>query len=251
MDALPLELVDLAAAFNGMLSRLEDSFRRLSEFSSDLAHELRTPIGSLMTQTHVALSRTRSADEYREVLYSNSEEYERLARMIADMLFLAKSDHGLIVPRSEPIELENEVKELFEFYDALAEDQGIKLALDGHGEVHGDRLMIRRAISNLLSNAISHTPRGGAINVRIRDESNGAVRLSVENTGDGIAPEHLSRLFDRFYRVDPSRQRSTEGAGLGLAITKSIVAAHNGTVQAFSADGLTRFVILFPAPGPT
>ncbi len=121
----------------------------------------------------------------------------------------------------------------------------------GQGEVHGDRLMIRRAISNLLSNAISHTPRGGAVNVRIRDESNGAVRLSVENTGDGIAPEHLSRLFDRFYRVDPSRQRSTEGAGLGLAITKSIVSAHNGTVQAFSADGLTRFVILFPARAPT
>ena len=128
--ALPMELVDLAAAFNGMLSRLEDSFRRLSEFSSDLAHELRTPIGSLMTQTHVALSRTRSAEEYREVLYSNSEEYERLARMIADMLFLAKSDHGLIAPRSEPVDLAIEVRELFEFYDALAEDQGVGLEPD-------------------------------------------------------------------------------------------------------------------------
>ena len=250
-DSLPSELVDLAKAFNGMLARLEDSFRRLSEFSSDLAHELRTPIASLMTQTQVALSRTRSAEEYREVLYSNSEEYERLARMIADMLFLAKSDHGLIVPQSEPIELANVVKELFEFYDALAEDQGIKLASDGQGEVQGDRLMIRRAISNLLSNAINHTPRGGAISVRIRDASNGAVQLSVENTGDGIAPEHLSRLFDRFYRVDPSRQRSTDGAGLGLAITKSIVMAHNGTVRAFSAGGLTRFEILFRARAPT
>jgi two-component system, OmpR family, heavy metal sensor histidine kinase CusS len=248
--SLPRELVDLAAAFNGMLSRLEDSFRRLSEFSSDLAHELRTPIASLMTQTQVALQRTRSAEEYREVLYSNSEEYERLARMIADMLFLAKSDHGLIVPRSEMVDLATEVQELFEFYDALAEDQGIKMALDGQGEVDGDRLMIRRAISNLLSNAINHTPRGGAINVRIEDAGNGAVRLSVENNGDGIAPEHLSRLFDRFYRVDPSRQRSTDGAGLGLAITKSIVATHHGTIQAFSADRLTRFEILFPALAP-
>jgi two-component system heavy metal sensor histidine kinase CusS len=242
-----MELIDLAAAFNGMLARLEDSFRRLSEFSSDLAHELRTPIGSLMTQTHVALSRPRSADEYREVLYSNSDEYERLARMIADMLFLAKSDNGLIVPRSETVDLAIEVRELFEFYDALAEDHGVRLALTGNGAVVGERLMLRRAVSNLLSNAINHTPRGGCVNVRIEREGDGAVRLAVENPGGGIAAEHLPRVFDRFYRVDPSRQRSTDGAGLGLAITKSIVAAHRGTVHAFSADGLTRFEIVFPA----
>ena len=247
--ALPRELVDLAAAFNGMLSRLEDSFRRLSEFSSDLAHELRTPIGSLMTQTQVALSRTRSAEEYREVLYSNSEEYERLARMIADMLFLAKSDNGLIVPRSE---------------DGRSGDRGAGAvrvlrcagggpgghawSSTGSGTVDGERLMIRRAISNLLSNAINHTPRGGCVNVRIERAEGGGVRLAVENPGDGIAAEHLPRVFDRFYRVDPSRQRSTDGAGLGLAITKSIVAAHNGTVRAFSAGGLTRFEMSFPAP---
>jgi two-component system heavy metal sensor histidine kinase CusS len=230
-----------------MLGRLQDSFRRLSEFSSDLAHELRTPIASLMTQTQVALSRTRSAEEYREVLYSNAEEYERLARMISDMLFLAKSDHGLIVPRSKPIELSTEVRELFEFYDALADDRKVSLAAEGEGAVDGDPLMIRRAISNLLANAINHTPPGGAINVRIALADDRAVRLSVENTGDGIAPEHLSRIFDRFYRVDPSRQRSTDGAGLGLAITKSIVTAHKGTVEAHSAHGLTRFVIVFPA----
>ena len=250
LAALPKELVDLAAAFNGMLSRLEDSFRRLSEFSSDLAHELRTPIGSLMTQTHVALSRTRSAEEYREVLYSNSEEYERLARMIADMLFLAKSDNGLIVPRSEAVDLASEVRELFEFYDALAEHQGVSLAVTGNGTVDGERLMIRRAISNLLSNAINHTRRGECVNVRIERAEGGGARLAVENPGDGIAAEHLPRLFDRFYRVDPSRQRLTDGAGLGLAITKSIVAAHNGTVHAFSAGGLTRFEILFPARTP-
>lgn len=247
MTDVPSELVDLAAAFNDMLSRLEDSFRRLSEFSSDLAHELRTPIGSLMTQTQVALSRTRSTDEYREVLYSNAEEFERLARMIADMLFLAKSDNGLIVPRSETVDLAIEVRELFEFYDALAEDQEVSMKLHGSGACDGERLMIRRAISNLLSNAINHTPRGGCINVRIEQAKDGRVRLAVENPGDGIAAEHLPRVFDRFYRVDPSRQRSTDGAGLGLAITKSIVAAHSGTVQAVSAGGLTRFEILFPA----
>ncbi len=193
--ALPMELVDLAAAFNGMLARLEDSFRRLSEFSSDLAHELRTPIGSLMTQTQVALSRTRSADEYREVLYSNSEEYERLARMIADMLFLAKADNGLIVPRREAVDLATEVRELFEFYDALAEDHGVTLALAGAGTVIGERLMIRRAISNLLSNAINHTPRGGCVNVRIGKADTGSVRLAVDNPGEGIAAEHLPQTF--------------------------------------------------------
>ena len=248
LATLPAELVDLATSFNAMLSRLEDSFRRLSEFSSDLAHELRTPIGSLMTQTQVALSRTRSADEYREVLYSNSEEYERLARMISDMLFLAKSDNGLIVPRVESVDLAAEVRELFEFYDALAEDRGVRLELAGRGAIDGERLMIRRAISNLLSNAVDHTRRGGVVEVRIEQADGGGVLLSVENPGDGIAAEHLPRLFDLFYRIDPSRQRSTDGAGLGLAITKSIVAAHYGTVRASSSGGLTRFEILFPAP---
>jgi len=124
------------------------------------------------------------------------------------------------------------------------------LALAGQGEVSGDRLMIRRAISNLLSNAINHTPRGGQVNVRIASADNGVVRLLVENPGEGIAPEHLLRIFDRFYRVDPSRQRSTDGAGLGLAIAKSIVTAHKGTVQAFSADGVTRFEIRLPLRTP-
>jgi two-component system heavy metal sensor histidine kinase CusS len=167
--------------------------------------------------------------------------------MIADMLFLAKADNGLIVPRREAIDLAIEVRELFEFYDALAEDQGVRLELAGGETVEGERLMIRRAISNLLSNAISHTPRNGCVGVRITRAEGEGVRLAVENPGDGIAAEHLPRLFDRFYRVDPSRQRSTDGAGLGLAITKSIATAHRGTVHAFSEDGLTRFEISFPA----
>jgi len=246
--SLPVELHELAEAFNEMLSRLEDSFRRLSEFSSDLAHELRTPVGNMMTQTQVALSRSRSAEEYREVLYSNSEEFDRLARMISDMLFLAKADHGLIVPRSESVDLANEVRELFEFYDALAEDRGVGMKLVGEGMVTGERLMIRRAVSNLLSNAINHTPKGGSVTVQIESLGDGEMRLSVDNPGEGIASEHLSRVFDRFYRIDSSRKRSTEGAGLGLAITKSIMAAHKGTVQVESGAGRTRFEIRFPTP---
>ncbi len=248
-ESVPTELVDLAIAFNDMLARLEGSFRRLSDFSSDLAHELRTPISNLMTQTQVAISKARSADQYREVLYSNLEEYERLARMIADMLFLAKADNGLIVPSSEMVDLATEVRELFGFYEAFAEEQGVSLVLAGAGVIRGDRLMIRRALSNLLSNAIRHTPRDGSVKVLIDQRKSGETQLTVDNPGEDIEPEHLPRLFDRFYRVDRSRQKASEGAGLGLAITKSIVDAHKGTIQAFSSNGSTRFAITFPAAG--
>jgi len=248
-ESVPTELADLALAFNDMLARLEGSFQRLSEFSSDLAHELRTPISNLMTQTQVAISKARSADQYREVLYSNLEEYERLARMIADMLFLAKADNGLIVPSSEMVDLAAEARELFGFYDAFAEEQGIRLVVAGAGSVRGDKLMLRRALSNLLSNAIRHTPRDGSVKVLVEQGTGGEILLSVENPGAAIPPEHLPRLFDRFYRVDPSRHKASEGAGLGLAITRSIVAAHRGTIQASSSEGSTRFAITFPAAG--
>jgi len=245
LDSVPAELADLATSFNAMLDRLEDSFRRLSDFSSDLAHELRTPVSNLMTQTQVALSRTRSAEEYREVLYSNLEEYERLARMIADMLFLAKADNGLIVPNRENIDLATQVDELIGFYEALADEQGVRVSRIGTGSISGDRLMIRRAISNLLSNAIRHTPRGGLIKVEVRDLGNDGIRIAVENPGEAIPPEHLPKLFDRFYRVDSCRQRSSEGAGmgLGLAITKSIVEAHGGTISVFAEHDTVRFEI--------
>ncbi len=230
-----------------MPARPEDSFRRLSDFSADLAHELRTPISNLMTETQVALAKARSADQYREVLYSNLEEYERLARMIADMLFLVKADNRVIVPSSEMVDLAAEARALFGFYEAFAEEKGVRLVLAGIGAVRGDRLMIRRALSNLLSNAIRHTPLDGAVKVRIDRRDSGDIELSVENPGEAIEPEHLPRLFDRFYRVDPSRQKAGEGAGLGLAITKSIIEAHKGTIQASSSHGLTRFAITIPA----
>jgi two-component system heavy metal sensor histidine kinase CusS len=247
-ESVPTELMQLAIAFNDMLARLEGSFTRLSDFSSDLAHELRTPISNLMTQTQVAISKARSADQYREVLYSNLEEYERLARMISDMLFLAKADNRLIVPSSEMVDLAAEAQELFGFYEAFAEEQGVSLVLAGTGIARGDRLMLRRALSNLLSNAIRHTSRGLSVRVQIELHDSGEIELCVENPGEGIEPEHLPRLFDRFYRIDPSRQKAGEGAGLGLAITKSIVEAHQGRIQAYSANGSTRFAITFPAP---
>ena len=242
LDAVPLELAELAQTLNDMLARLEDSFQRLKDFSSDLAHELRTPISNLMTETQVALTRARNPDEYREVLESNAEEYERLARMVGDMLFLAQAEHGLVVPSREPVDLANEVRELFDFFDALAEEKSLQLSLTGSGQISGDKLMLRRALANLLSNAIRHTPAGGSIRVAIELTDRGAA-LAIENTGEAIPPQHLSRIFDRFYRADPSRHHGNEGAGLGLAITRSIVRAHGGEISAHStADGV-RFEI--------
>ena len=246
VETLPRELTDLANAFNGMLARLEDSFRRLSEFSSDLAHEFKTPLSNVMTQTQVALSRPRSVEEYREALYSSLEECDRLARTVSDMLFLAKADHDREIPTIEAVDLAGEIRDLFDFYDALAEERRITLECAGEGCVSGDRLMIRRALSNLLSNAIAHTPRGGIVRVSIARDEPGILVLRVENPGETIPSEHLPRLFDRFYRVDPSRQRSSGGTGLGLAITKSIVAAHGGTITVSSANGITRFEMTLP-----
>jgi two-component system heavy metal sensor histidine kinase CusS len=236
LDAVPVELAELAETLNEMLARLENSFQRLKDFSSDLAHELRTPISNLMTQTQVALTRARSPDEYREVLASNAEEYDRLARMIADMLFLAQADNGLVVPNREPVDLALQVQELFDFFDALAEEKRLQLVLTGSGQVSGDKLMLRRALANLLSNAIRHTPAGGTIRVGIQSGGEGT-RLSVENSGEPIPPDQMSRIFDRFYRADPSRHRSDEGAGLGLAITRSIVCAHGGEIDVRAVAG--------------
>ena len=245
-ESVPSELADLAVAFNDMLERLEDSFRRLSDFSSDLAHELRTPVSNLMMQTEVALSKARTADEYREVLYSNLEEYEHLAHMTSDMLFLAKADNGMIENANEIISLDEEIRQLFAFYDALSEERGVDLVLIGEGAVRGDRAMLRRALGNLLANAVRHTTRGKVITVRI-EQSGNRMEFRMENPGEPIADEHIRRLFDRFYRVDPSRCSMGEGAGLGLAITKSIVEAHGGEIEASCAEGSIRFDIALPA----
>lgn len=245
-DSIPVELAEVAETLNEMLARLEKSFHRLSDFSSDLAHELRTPVSNLLTQTQVTLSKTRTLDEYQDVLASNAEEFERLSRMIADMLFLAKSDNDLIIPNRERVDLAAEVSSLFEFYEALVEEKNVTLTCSGNGSVFGDRLMLRRAVNNLLSNAVRHTPEGGRIAVCVDDSDGSTIVLSVENRGETISPEHLPRLFDRFYRVNASRQHFGEGAGLGLAITRSIARAHGGEAFARSEDGVTTFEIRLP-----
>lgn len=245
-EAVPKELESMVRAFNAMLDRLKDSLQRLSAFSSDLAHELRTPVNNVMTQTQVLLSKPRNDDEYREMLYSNLEEFERLARMISDMLFLAKADNGLLIPHRETVKLHEEVAAVIDFYEALAADKNVHIAASGQVTVIGDALMLRRVLSNLLSNAVRHASPGTAIRVNMAVTA-GSGYLFVENEGEGIALEHLPHLFDRFYRVDSARQRVDEGVGLGLAITRSIVLAHQGDISVSCNQGRTRFSLKLPA----
>lgn len=246
LAALPAELAELGAAFNAMLARLEDSFRRLSDFSSDIAHELRTPISNLLVQTQVAVSQVRSANEYRETLYSSLEEYERLARMVADMLFIAQAENGLVVPQRKVVCLEDEVDQLIEFYSPLAEEASVSLCRVGEANCLGEASLLRRAVANLLVNAIRHTVAGGEIQVRLMC-LDGESELAVENPGEAIPPQHLPRLFDRFYRADASRHRDSESTGLGLAIVKSIVEAHGGQVWVNTPPGFNVFGFRLPA----
>lgn len=247
MDSVPRELESLVSSLNGMLARLEESFVRLSNFSADIAHELRTPISNLRTHTEVILAKKRAPEIYEENLYSNLEDLNRLSSIIDGMLFLAKSDNGLALPAKENIELRSVVEKLFEYYQLLADDTGVELKVSGHGTAYGDGTMLDRMVSNLLSNAIRHTPTGSVICVRIEPHGH-MISLSVQNPGEEIAAEHLPRLYDRFYRVDPARREgSTTNAGLGLAIVKSLVEVHGGTVRCTSGGGYTTFTISLPA----
>ncbi|NWG39308.1 MAG: heavy metal sensor histidine kinase [Hydrogenophilaceae bacterium] len=244
-DRVPPELEELTSSFNAMLDRLSGSFERLSAFAADLAHEMRTPVNTLMMQTQVMLTQARTAEEYREVLASNLEEYERLTRTIGDMLFLAKADNGLIVPSREPVDLTKEISELFDFYEALAEDRRIQLECAGAATVPGDPLMLRRALSNLLSNAIRHAPESSTVEVGLNTDHN-EVCITFDNPCSNIDQNHLDHLFDRFYRIDPARRDTGEGAGLGLAITRSIAQAHGGEVKACLIRGGIRFELCLP-----
>jgi two-component system heavy metal sensor histidine kinase CusS len=240
---VPVELAGLVVAFNAMLERIERGYERLRGVSVDIAHELRTPVTNLRTQTQVALSRARDADAYREVLYSNLEEFERMSAMISDMLFLAQTEHAL--PAQDDVDLALEVQALFEYFEAWADEQGVALRLHGGARVRGDRAMLRRALSNLLRNAVHHSARGSVVDVTLVADVQ-RVRVDVCNAGAAIAAEHLPHLFERFYRADPSRRRSGEGAGLGLAIVSSIVELHRGAVAVRCADGRTCFSVELP-----
>ena len=244
----PQELVALARAFDDMLDRLEDSFNRLSQFSADLAHELRTPINNLRGEAEVALSKPREAHEYREILASSLEEYDRLSRMTDSLLFLAKADSGQAMATSLPLAARKEIEKITDFYEALATEQGVRVICEGEGTLDADPILFRRAISNLLSNALHYTNSGGEITFSIHRADGGGIEIVCCDTGIGIAQEHLPKIFDRFYRANPSRNAQTEGAGLGLAIVKSIISLHGGEIAIQSTLGAgTSIRLIFPA----
>jgi len=242
---LPIEIYSLSCTLNQMLDRLEVAMTALTHFSSDIAHELRTPVNNLMTETQVCLSYPREKEEYINTLASNIEEYERLSRMITDMLFLAKSDNQHLNINREQLSVEQEVNDIFEFYEALAEESSISLLLIGTATLSGDKLMLRRAFSNLLSNAIRYGYSNSEIIVQL-NEQNGQVVATIENKGNTISADDIPHLFKRFYRADKSRTHSKhEGVGLGLAITKSIVELHNGKISVVSENNVTKFTLCF------
>jgi len=246
LTGVPSELQDLASSFNTMLARLEDSFRRLSEFSADLAHELRTPLTSLLGRTRLVLSKRRSADEYREALELSVGETERLAALASYMLFLAQADHAPVVLARDKVDLRDEVDRLVEFFGIAAEERGIALEAHGRATVFADRAMLRQALSNLLSNAIRHSPDGERVDV-VLERGEGTVTASVVDRGPGLSPADASHIFDRFYRTEPSRARHSGGAGLGLAIARSIMKMHGGDVSVKSEPGKsTVFALSIP-----
>ncbi|MBU3056240.1 heavy metal sensor histidine kinase [Pseudomonas indica] len=246
-QSVPVELRGLVQALNAMLARLEEAFKRLSAFSADIAHELRTPLTALLTRTQVVLSQPRSQDEYREALHDNLDALEQLTQMVNDMLLLAKAEHGLLAPHREPLSLSEEIGGLLEFYEPVAEEAEVRFALEGDGTLYADRSLLRRMLGNLLENALRHTPPGGQILIQILAHA-GGLQLVVENPGTEIPGELLPRLFDRFARGAPTgATNGSEHAGLGLAITRSLMEAHGGRIQCESSDGLTRFILEFPA----
>lgn len=253
VDNLPKELSELAQGFNVMLNRLDAGVQQLSQFSDDLAHELRAPLTNLMGKAQVTLSRERPSAEYKAGLESCTEEMERLSHIVSDMLFLAQASHPAARAGFGRVSLGEEAQRVMELFALNAEDKHVTLNLRGDAWVMGDRLMIQRAISNLLSNAIRHTPEASSVLLLVETYGQSA-SLSVGNPGRGIEAHHLPHVFERFYRADSSRTRAEGGTGLGLAIVRSIMLLHQGHADVNSQPGrFTRFSLVFPLPddGPT
>ncbi|AWM79859.1 hypothetical protein DKL61_05510 [Gammaproteobacteria bacterium ESL0073] len=244
MNSTYLEISQLTATFNAMLDRLNNSFQRLVGFSSDLAHELRTPLSTMKMQNQVILSRSRTVEEYQQALHDNAQALDQMTRMVTDMLFLAKSDNGLICPEETSFALHDEINTLLDFYDYLAQEKNITLHLSGQGKLHGDKSLLQRALSNLIANAINYGDEHSTIEIKIIEETD-QTQITITNQGETIDAKHLPHLFERFYRTDSSRTNNSEGAGLGLAITAAIIAAHQGKITVSSEQRQTCFTLRF------
>jgi two-component system, OmpR family, heavy metal sensor histidine kinase CusS len=278
-EGYPSELASLASTFNQMLDRLEESFERISRFSADIAHDLRTPVNNIRGEAEVALARARSAGEYRDVIESCLEEAVRLSDLIGDLLFLARAESPLADLRRERVDVGKLLGGVREYYEASAADGGIALTTTVTDEpviAELDRALLQRAVGNLVSNALAHTPPGGTVvletgvdsrkpcpsqpdfaisdlsnkDFSVEESSNGSfstISIAVSDTGAGIPAEALPKVFDRFFRVDSSRSKGSGGTGLGLAIVQSIAQLHGGRVEIASELGHgTRVTLRMP-----
>jgi two-component system heavy metal sensor histidine kinase CusS len=240
----PRELQPLAEAFDDMLERLENSFTRLSQFSADIAHEIRTPIANIRGEAEVALTRERTPEEYREVMESNLAECERLSGIVDKLLFLARAETAERTIQRASFDGRAEIEKIAAFYETIAEEHEISITCAGAGKVSADPLLFTRAVSNLVENALRFTPTGGRVNISIETNKDIA-KVFVSDTGVGISAEHVPRVFDRFYRVDSSR--SSRGAGLGLSLVKTIAELHGGSATLTSeVNRGTTVSLLFP-----
>src|SRR6266536_3884376 len=240
----PRELKPLAVAFDDMLKRLDDSFTRLSHFSADLAHKLRTPIANMIGEAQVALTRDRTGAEYRETIESTVGECERLSRIVDNLLFVARVDAAREPIARKRFDGRTASEKIAAFYQTIAEERHITISCSGEGQIYADPDLFERAVGNLLDNALRFTPENGSIQIAL-SEHEANFEVAVSDNGSGIAPEHLPRVFDRFYRAESSR--GSDGAGLGLALVKSIVDLHGGSATIRSQVGHgTTVTLRFP-----
>ena len=247
-NRLPSELTVFAASFNDMLDRLEDSFNRLTRFSTDLAHELRTPINNLRGEAEVSLSKARTAEEYRQILESSIEEYEHLSHMIESLLFIAKAEGTDIAIQRSEFSAEKEILAVLDYYDAYIDEKKITISFTGSAVLSADPMLFRRVMTNVLSNAFRYTPAGGRVTVTVTRAPDGEVKIAVIDTGVGIAAADIDQIFNRFYRGSAAKKLVSRGTGLGLAIVKSIMDLHGGNIKIASkpSEG-TTVALTFPA----
>ncbi len=243
------ELHELVRSFNRTLDRLQAAYQQMEGFNADVAHELRTPLATLINGTQVMLSSPRDAAELRDALESNLEELEDLKTLVNDMLFLARADRGERAADLAPVSLAAEARRVAEYYEATLEEHAVRLRCVGDATVAANRGLARRALANLISNAIKATPPGGEILLTCSPTARGA-RVTVHNPGTPIPPTDLPRIFDRFFRSGQTRAPRSEGHGLGLAIVRAIARMHGGDVDAASGAAGTVVGITFNNPAP-
>jgi heavy metal sensor kinase len=242
------EMDDLIETINGMISRLEESFKRMAEFTADVSHELKTPLCALKGEAEVLLSRRRLAEEYQEGLAHFIERFDQLNRMINDLILLSKSDSSQVELKMDPVRLDLLIKDMADIFQVLAEQKNIALEIDPMGEtvIRGDKIRLQQLFTNLIDNAIKFTPEKGSIWIT-SEENGGNALIKVKDTGIGISKEEQENIFKRFYRVDKSRSKETGGVGLGLSIAEWIAQAHHGRIEVESElNRGSTFIVYLP-----